>query len=218
MVKGGVWNIISLGVGSAANGHVVLQSSTVGLNLYAGVFGEFLVAVVLVVPAVGLLGVLAIYKTDIAAAEDVAIALRHTFESADGSVVYVDIGLAEDETVGIASGLILSLPVVEATAAAKDITQHMTAHHGDVGLTRLVYRYLKLVGRILGLCASSDSSNLAAAIHAVADDAVPKGDIGNVHITVGSIAATKGIACLKHNIVAYSILVNLFHEIVILAA
>ena len=116
---------------------------------------------------------MAIHKADIATTEDIAIALGHAIEGAYGSVVYVDVCLAEDETIGVAIGLILGLPVVEASTAAKDISQHMAAPHCDVSLTGLVNLYFELVRSILGLCSASNGSNLTSAIHTIADYTIP---------------------------------------------
>ena len=165
-----------------------------------------------------MLVILAINETYVAAAEDISITLFQPFRGADGAKVNVDVGLSENVTVGVALGLVLGLPVVKASAAAEYIADDMATPHGYVGFAGLVYSNIEFIGRrILCLRATSDGCNLAATIHAVADDAVPQSDIGYVNITIGCIATAKGVTCFVNDVVANSILVYLFYVKVALA-
>ena len=95
----------------------------------------------------------------------------------------------------------------------------MTTPHRHVGFAGLEYSNIEFIGRrILCLRTTSDGCNLAATIHAVADDAIPKGYVGYIDITIGCIAAAKGVACFVNDVVAWSILVNLFNVEITLAA
>ena len=164
-----------------------------------------------------MLGVLAIHETDVSSSKHVAVTLRYTIKSSDSTEVNVYIGFSKYVTIGVAFRFVLCLPVIKASTTTEDVTQHMTAPHGDMGFTWLVDSYIEFIGRrILSLCSTSDGCNLAAAIEAVADDTVPQGEVGNIDITIGCIAATEGITCFVHDIVSNSILVDFLYEVIIL--
>ena len=94
----------------------------------------------------------------------------------------------------------------------------MAAPHGDVGLAGFVDVLDELAGGILRHGTTADGSNLAATIQAVADNTVPEGEVGHVHITVGCIAATESVTGFKHDVITHGILVNLFHKVVFLTS
>ena len=129
--------------------------------------------------------------------------------------MYVHICFSKNIAIGITFFLVFSLPVVEAAATTEDITKNMSSHHDNMCLTWLVNGYYEFIRCVLGIRSTSNGSNLTTAVHAITNDTIPQGDVGNINITVGCITTTKGITSLKHDVVADSILVNLFHKVVI---
>ena len=124
-----------------------------------------------------MLAIPAIHESDVTTAEDVAVSFGYTVAGTDGSVVYVDIGLTENVSVGVASRLVFGLPVVESTATAEYIAQHMTAPHSDVSFAWLINctcarRY----------STTTNGCNFATTIHTVTYDSVPQFYVGNIDI------------------------------------
>ena len=155
------------------------------------------------VRAVDVLRADAVDIADVAAAEDVAVAVVDVLDGAYLAAADVDLGLAEDVAVGIERAH--AAQVVVALAAAEDIALHVAVVHLDVGLARLVGA---LVGALAvhiaahGHRAAADGGNLAAAEEAVADVAAIHGDLGEVDAAVVDVAAAEDIAAALQAVLA----------------
>ena len=87
-------------------------------------------AVVVVAVGYALRAVAGIDVTEVAASEDVAIAVGHAIHRANLAAIDVDVGLSEDVAAGVQGTY--AVQVVEAAAAAEDILKNLTTIHKEV--------------------------------------------------------------------------------------
>ena len=168
----------------------------------------------------------------VTATEDITEAVGNAGRGAHLTAEDAHFGLSEDVTLGTeVHGLLLfighitfTVPVVEASATAKDITQHMTTEQGYPGATRLVDLRLAVDEGIVRCCSTflhrttTDRSDLTAAIKATTDDTAIHLDIGEVDITVGHITATEDITASVEQVVTGLHVVEFLHIFIILIA
>ena len=68
-----------------------------------------------------------VHKADIAATKDITVTVSHTSQRANLTTVDMNLGLTEDETIGMQRAV--TIKVVVASTAAKDVTVDMTVKH-----------------------------------------------------------------------------------------
>ena len=168
----------------------------------------------------------------VTATEDITEAVGNTSRGAHLTTEDAHFGLSEDVALGTeVHGLLLfighitfTVPVVEASATAKDITQHMTTEQGYPGATRLVDLRFAIDEGTVRCCrpflhrTTTDRTDLTAAIKAATDDTAIHLDIGEVDITVGHITATEDITAPVEQVVASLHVVEFLHIFIILIA
>ena len=206
-------------------GHVVilLIASKIGLGLqlrrndHLAVLGQLVAlavtAIVVIVPVVGRTrgargvgfffsdspGVEiapAIDIADVAAAEDVAIAVGHTVMGAHLAAVDVNLGLSEHVAVGVERTLLAIAPDVVALAAAEDVASDVAVVHLDERLAGMVDGRHFTHGIFLFGRTASDGGNLAAAMHTVAHHAAIDSDVALIDAASHVVAAAEHIAAV----------------------
>ena len=188
---------------------VAVLDLQIGGNDHLTVFGQFTVSTI-IIDMTGrtcsylLLGLVtidtgAVDVADIATTEDVAITFGHTFAGTNLTTMDMNLGLTEDVTVHVKGSLLTIAEDIVSLTTTVDIAQHMTVVDLYVGLTGLVDAFQRTDGvrRTAGLNSSTaDGSYLTATHNAVADCAVPHGNIAEVNTTQHIIAATKQVTAV----------------------
>ena len=148
---------------------------------------------------------------DVAAAEDVAVAVGHALGSAYLAAVDLHLGRAEDVAVGVERALLAVAPNVVALAAAEDVAAYVTVVYLDVRGAGLVDALQLAHG--VGLAALVDGAaahggNLGAAVYAVAHLASPDGDLGVVDAASHVVASAEHVAAVAQAALALPHLVD----------
>ena len=142
------------------------------------------------------------HKADVAATEDVAVALFHTILGAHFAAVNLHLGLSEHITVGVERTLLAVAPDVVALATAEDVAAHVAVVHRDVGLAGFVDGRQLAHRPILFGSTAANGGYLAAAVHAVAHRAAPHRHVGKVHAATHVVAAAEDVAAVAQPTVA----------------
>ena len=159
----------------------------------------------------------AVHKTDVAAAEDVAVAVVHILRRTDGAAVDVYLCLAEDEALGFEVhlcqdvGLVLiqlgtiAAPVVVTAAATEHVAVNLAAIDIDVGRSRLEDVGIGIDDGGAGYGfhrAASDDADLTAAIDAAAHLSIINIYVRILGIAVGHIASTEDVTRIEQAVLA----------------
>ena len=158
----------------------------------------------------------AVNKTDITATEHVAVTLSQAIVCSNLTTMNVYLGLSEYVTVHVERTLLTIAKGVVALTTTKDITEHMTVEHLDVGLTGLIDTSQRTNGvrRTASINGTAtNGGNLTAADEAVAYQSVPHRNMTEVDTTLHVVATAKQVTAVSQAILTFPHIIHIIRVI-----